>query len=47
MSKIGARWVPKQLTEDQKVSRVATAKESMFFDQFIIVGITVIARHAE
>ena len=27
MNKVSARWVPKQLTEDQKASRVIIAKE--------------------
>ena len=29
MSKVSARWVPKQLTEDQKASRVIIAKEHL------------------
>ena len=29
MSKVNARWVPKQLTEDQKASRMTLAKEHL------------------
>ena len=29
MSKVSTKWVPKQLTEDQKVSRVTIAKEHL------------------
>ena len=29
MSKVSARWLPQQLTEDQKASKVAIAKEHL------------------
>ena len=29
MSKVSARWVPKQLTEDQEASKVTIAKEHL------------------
>ena len=29
MSKVSARWMPKQLTEDQKASRATLAKEQL------------------
>ena len=42
MSKVSARWVPKQLTEDQISSRVTIAKEHFGHDESKFLNCIVI-----